>query len=184
MANWADTSYTIEGNPESLRKIHEAILHHSVREGSSDSWEGNVINQLGLNPDDTPQRYLRGFIEEPVEFTGDLLKFNAEEAWGVTDFDEFLTDIFPDIKVWWSTEEPMLEVYQTNDKEGKFYPERYIIDLCINEKDDMEYFQTKEQALQWLSSRYGYSTEEQIEAFNNAHEKTDNYINLHSIEVV
>ena len=37
--------------------------------------------------------------------TNDTLSFYAEEAWGLTDFNEVLAEHFPDIKIYWVVEE-------------------------------------------------------------------------------
>ena len=156
MANWAFTSYAIEGPVEVLRKIYSAILHPQIREGSSPGWEGNVCITLGATWKEghTSEggKYLRGFINgEPWFNENGTLRFDTEEAWGVTDFDEVLQDKFPDIKVYWVTEEPNMEVYRTNDKEAKYFKDRYYIDTCVDGNYQSEYFTNEKSALKWLS---------------------------------
>ena len=68
MPNWAYTSYAIEGPKEDLQKIEQAILHPEVKEGSDESWEGNVLNTLGSkwvgrDQDRKNGLYMRGFID-------------------------------------------------------------------------------------------------------------------------
>ena len=49
MANWASSSYVIEGPAKTLKKIYKAIKHPVVQEKSSEDWEGNVLLTLGIN---------------------------------------------------------------------------------------------------------------------------------------
>ena len=68
MANWACTDYIIEGPDEILLKITEAIKHPVVTPGSDETWEGNVLNTLGIKwkgrqPDGSGY-YMRGFIQD------------------------------------------------------------------------------------------------------------------------
>ena len=83
MANWAYTSYAIEGNKESLEKIYEAILHPDVKEGSTEGWEGNVLRALGIEWEDgTPNgkgKDLRGFINDEPWWGNDEHTFNILE---------------------------------------------------------------------------------------------------------
>ena len=55
MANWAQTSYRIEGNSEDLQKLNDlckAFLSKErpvMEEGASEEWEGNIILALGID---------------------------------------------------------------------------------------------------------------------------------------
>ena len=140
MANWASTDYVIEGPKETLKKIYDAIQHPDTSEGDN-GWEGGVLKALGITwkerQSDGSGYYMRGFIQDPesVEFnpeTDKVLTFYAEEAWGATDFNEVLEKEFPDIKVYYNVIEEGEEIYATNDKEGKYFTDRFIVDTCIN----------------------------------------------------
>lgn len=193
MANWASTSYVIEGNPETLEKIHDAILHHKVQEGSNSNWEGNVLIALGIDKEllaDRANGYIRGFIQGDSWFDGNTLKFDAEEAWGVTDFDDYLAELFDDIRIYWISEEPGMRIYQTNDADGKYFPDRFYVDTCIDGEYESEYFKTKQAAYDWLAEITDgrVSSEEDAESFNADYEDSDasdeNYIYVHEFEIV
>ena len=68
MANWASTSYVIEGSKEDVSKVYQVIedfmngRKKPVAETASDSWEGNIVKTLGAS-DEQMKKYLRGFIE-------------------------------------------------------------------------------------------------------------------------
>lgn len=189
MPNWCTTDYVIEGPHETLKKINDAILHHEVEENSSSDWEGNVLKALGITWERIPDEkgyYMKGFIQDSSFLDEDTLKFYAEEAWGITDFNLVLEKNFPDIKVYFNGEEPNMEVYLTNDKEGKYFPNRYFVDTCINRVYNSEYFKTKEKAYKWLSeiSNNKVTNEEQVEAFNTEPLDEDDFIYIHEFAIV
>lgn len=189
MANWATTNYVIEGNPKSLKEIYDAILYPDCEPSSDKSWEGNVLRTISPSIDLSKYRYMRGFIYDDPELSN-VLKFSAEEAWGVTDFDDALTDLFDDIKVYWVTEEPGMEVYETNDANGKYFTDRYWVDTALSDIYRSEYFKTEKEVYKWLSDITDgkVKTEADVEKFNKGHEDagTDdgNFICVHEFRIV
>ena len=123
MANWATTSYRIENKPENLHELHnlcKAFLNKErpvMEEGASEEWEGNIILALGI---DKGSSYLRGFIQE-CELEDGVLRIEANEAWGATDFRHLLEGHYEDMKVYYIVEEEGCEVYATNDVEGSTF---------------------------------------------------------------
>ena len=193
MANWASTAYAIEGQ-ETLEKIEKAILEHPVEEGSSEDWEGNVLKALNIdwepNTPDGKGYYMRGFIQDEPWFDGSTLRFYAEEAWGATDFHEVLEKNIPDIKVFYVVEEEGGDVYATNDKEGKYFPDRYWVDTCIDGDYQSEYFQFESSVYKWLHDITDgkVKSAEDVEKFNSDHEDEcdddENFIDIHVFAVV
>ena len=189
MPNWCMTSYTIVGEKSDVQKIHEEIENHPVKEGSSESWQGNILNALGVSYDALENRDVRGFLYDE-DYLGDIgdgqaqLRVNFEEAWSRTEFAEVLRQVFPDISIYWVAEEPGCDIYQTNDAEGNFYPERYYVDTCIGGDYQSEYFITEEEAYEWLSQISDCKCEADVDAFNEANEGTDEFIYVHEYEVV
>lgn len=193
MPNWAYTSYAVEGPKETLQKIEQAILHHPVVENSSGDWEGNVLEALDIkwvsrDQDRENGLYMRGFIhEKPWWIDDNVLRFCANEAWNVTDFDKALLSAFPDIKVYWATEEEGMGIYATNDKEGKYFSDRFYVDTCINGDYQSEYFNTKETAFAWISklTEGKVKTEEEVEAFNDDVDRDpDDFIYVHEYRII
>lgn len=203
MANWASTAYVIEGPENTLNKIWEAIQNPSTCvEDSSKGWEGNILLSLGIPWEERhvakektdgaetvlycKGHYLRGFIDEDYyKDAKGFLHLFAEEAWGLTDFAELLSSKFPDIKVYWTVQEDGAEIYCTNDKEGKYFPERVYVDVCYNGDYYSEYFPDEESALKWLSeiTKNKICTEKDVEKFNEDMEDSDDYIYVHYYDV-
>lgn len=195
MANWAYTNYVIEGPAETLQKIYEAIQHHDIEEGSSDHWEGNVLNTLGIEWErqklDGSGYYMRGFIQYDtvnLDIERSILSFDAEEAWGATDFNEALEKGLPDVKVFYEVIEEGGDVYFTNDKEGKYFSERYYVDTCIKGNFESDYFETEEQVLNWLADLTNgeVNTMKDVDEFNKRAERQcnedENFINIHEFK--
>lgn len=190
MPNWCLTDYMIEGSEESLKKINDALLNHDVVEDSSENWEGNVLIALGYSEKElrgvNTKYYLRGFVTsyEPPKSFEYPLSLNCEEAWNVTDFRKLLEEKLPDVKVYFTAEEPGCEYYVTNDEEGIYFPDRYYMDACIGNDWYSEYFGTKEDALEYISQISDCKTEEDIEKFNENQKDYDEYITIHEFKII
>lgn len=190
MANMASVSYAIEGPKENLQKIDEAIV---VAVNSDDNrYEMCQAAEYLKLPIEEGKTRLGGEItEEPTwdENTG-ALRFWSEERWGLQDFAELLEKRFPDIKVFWIEEEPGMEIYCTNDSAGKYFPERYWVDTCIDGIYNSKYFKTEEEGYKWLEKlTYGrVKSEDDVDKFNSDYEDSgtdnENFIYIHEFEVV
>ena len=188
MANWAQTSYRIEGNSEDLQKLNDlckAFLSKErpvMEEGASEEWEGNIILALVI---DKGSSYLRGFIQE-CELEDGVLCIEASEACGATDFRHLLEGHYEDMKVYYIVEEEGCEVYATNDVEGKYFSYRFAVDSCVEGEDEFEYFKTEAEALQYITGRLNRNSisVEEIKEWNEEHELDDDYISLHEYEIV
>lgn len=167
MANIASVTYAIEGSKESLQKINEAISAAvDIKDNRYELYK--AAEYLGLPIVKNITR-LGGEIDEKPELLDGVLRFHSEERWGLQDFARLLEQHFPGIKVYWIVEEPGLEVFCTNDREGKYFPERYWVDTCY----DSEYFETEEQAYKWLDK----ITHGEIKTKSDVEKYNDNAIN-------
>ena len=197
MANWAWTQYVVEGPKKTLNKIEKALKHPDVQENSSPSWEGNVLRALKIEWEQKTSedkgsyssKYMRGFIAEiswgNKEHT--LLRFDAEEAWGITDFGEVLEGAFKDIKIYYESEEPGMGIFITNDKDGKYFKDRFYADVCINGDYYSDYFIKEEEMYHCISkwSNGKINNKEEVERFNESPETNpDDFIIIIPIKVV
>lgn len=154
MANWASTSYRIEGNQKDLQELYnlcKAFMDKErpvMEEGASENWGGNIILALGEEIDGS---YIRGFIQERKLSDG-LLSIEAEEAWDATDFRHLLENHYENMKVYFIVEEEGCEVYATNDAAGRIGRDSATMD--------------------------------EIEEWNEEHEDNDEYININEYKIV
>lgn len=191
MANWASTSYRIEGSKSDLERVFGVIDDFikgrvaSTREDATADWEGNIVKALGAMDEEIDNNYLRGFIQD-YELDGDTIRIEAEEAWGATDFRHVLGKLMPDLTIYYIVEEAGCEVFATNDTDGKYYPERYLVDAYVKDVDYYEFFETEKQMKSFVSSLLEKEdfTEEDIEAWNEEHEDDDSHINVHEFKYV
>ena len=185
MANMASVAYAIEGNKESLEKIKDAILKAMPQREHWDELEACI--NLGFTEDELDNKRLGGEIPDEPDLIDGVLRFWAEERWGFQDFEELLRQRFPDIKVYWVVEESGCEVYATNDKKGKYFPERYWVDTAQDDIYQSEYFVTEEAMYKWLNEKYGVKSKEEVEAWNANYEDSgtddENFIYIHEFEV-
>ena len=85
MANWASTSYAIEGSKSDLARVSNVINSFMkgntkpVEANASKEWEGNIVKALGASEEQMKNNYLRGFIQT-YEITDGVLYIEAEEA--------------------------------------------------------------------------------------------------------
>lgn len=111
MANWASTSYRIEGGKSDLERVYGVIdgfmteKLKPVSETASKDWEKNIVKALGATDEQLSKSHLRGFIQE-YEMDGDTIRIEAEEAWGTTDFRHVLRQLMPDLTIYFIVEEP------------------------------------------------------------------------------
>lgn len=184
MANWANTSYIIEGTKEDLDRIWEAITNPQRTPDADEGWEGDVLNSLGINWD-RDNLTMRGFIEQSYR-DKEGIHLEAEKAWERTDFCKVLQEEFPNISIFWITEEPGMEIYATNDSKGKYFSSRYCLDAFLDIDYYSEYFDTKEEAFQYINkiTKGKVNSQENIDEYNKQNKDTDNFISLHKFTVI
>ena len=188
MANMASVAYAIEGPQKNLEEILGAIC---LAMTDKKHWtEYIACEHLGFSEQELDGKRLGGEIDEDPTLENGVLRFWAEERWGLQDFEELLRQKFPDIKVYWIVEESGCEVYCTNDKEGKYFSTRYWVDTAQDDIYQSEYFKTEEAMYKWLSkiTNGRVKSAEDVEEFNSdyedACEEDENFICIHEFEVV
>ena len=187
MANMASVSYVIEGSKESLSAICQAIC--KAFNNKDKHWDEYAICiNLGFSDKELEQFKLGGELLNSPSLGNSFIRFDTEERWGIQDFKTLLKHKFPDIKVYWIVEECGFEIYCTNDKEGKYFPERFWVDTCIDDSYNSEYFETKEQVYKWLNKLTlgRIKCEEDVTNFNADYENDgadENFIYVHEFDI-
>ena len=186
----ASVAYAIEGPKETLNKIFQAIVT-AIHTDDNRYEEYKACEYLEI-PIEEGKTRLGGEISEEPHFDysqgHSALRFSAEERWGLQDFEELLRQRFPGIKVYWVVEESGCEVFCTNDREGKYFPDRYWVDTAQDDVYQSEYFRTEEAMYKWLSKKYGVKNREEVDAFNSGYEDSgtdgENFIYIHEFEII
>ena len=189
MPNWCDTTYKCVGDRKQVQELHRAIQSIERRKtplienGFGKLWLGCLVSKLGFDWNDYR---CRGEITD-YYLEGDVLTIYQSTAWceqeGVR---ECIEKKFPGIKVYYLEEEPGMCLYMTNDRNGDYFTERYLIDSY----DGPEYYDTLEDVAKEVSELTGKEVKadrkEIVEALEQ-HQRLqdeDSFYYFHEIEVV
>lgn len=191
MPNWCSNSVTIVGDRaevEQLNRIMEELENRqepSISNGFGTTWLGCLVDALGESTDDI---YCRGEWMCRTFEEGEL-RFEVESAWSPsTEVFDLIEQKFESLKCYYVAEEPGMCIYVTNDASGEYYSERYKVDMCLPCGEDcIEYFEEKQQALDYISKlAEEHIGEEGVERLNNQwqEESYDAYCYLYEFDVV
>lgn len=189
MPNWCSTSYVFEGKKEEIADLHKKLQSLTklpqplVENGYGKLWLGCVITLFG---GDWSMINCRGDIDnldKPQETT---LSLTTSTVWGdIPEVWNFVLKQYPSIKYYFCAEEPDCYYYATNDKEGKYFTDRFIVE---QNEVGTEYHTTESElfaditirTLMPISSRA--EMEAAITQYNIAHEEQE--INVYEYAVV
>ena len=172
MANYCNTSYVVEGSKEDLDNLYNTMYKLQnmekplVENGFGTTWLGCLITELGGNREDYYCKGEWGGLERH----GDSVRFVTEYAWQPP-FDTIglLQEKFPSLAFYFIAEEPGCEVFKKNDKEGKYFPENYLLFHVLpdNRKGDGVRFQSKADVYRYLSEKTGQniSSDEELNVY-------------------
>ena len=128
MANYTFTTYWVEGTKEAIHQLHDAIAN-------AEGWTSKAFKNLGINTEGKEDEYLgwsRAEWHNP--------KVEDKDDYSVLQFEEYypwergtmMPDLFEEERfegklthLYYYTEDRGL--FETNDKEGKYYPNRLVV---------------------------------------------------------
>lgn len=159
MPNWCFTQYAITGDTNELQALNETLsdLWNAkkplVENGFGKNWLGCLVKALGGNPN---KIWCRGDFRdnkiEPGPEGCPVLRFTTETAWGRSvEVEDFLSQWYPSLSIWFFEEEGGNGIYQTNDSDALYFKKQIL--LTIGEEDD-EYC-TREEVIEKLSAFAG-----------------------------
>ncbi len=190
MANQSDVVYKCIGDPKEVRSLYKIINANDkrktsrVKNGFGTLWIGNIIDALG---EDWEKLRCRGEIIG-YHIENNLLTIYQSTAWCEQEgFRECIEKKFPSIKVYYREEEPGCDVYYTNDADRNYFPERYL----LNNNDEPLYFNTIEEAAEYVSGIVNQKVEANMTAIEKAldeyeeeNKDEDVYFSFHEFQVV
>lgn len=182
MPNWCSTSYVVTGDKNEVRDLYEKMRSLEEREkplvknGFGVTWLGNLVTLLGRSWEEV---YCRGeWSELTVDIDNDELRFCTMTAWAeLRQLRHFLQEKYPSLTFYFRSEEPGMCIFQTNDKEGIYFPERYKVEHW-DEED--EYCTDLEEVFDMVSDITG-TTVQNLEEMNKA---IDQYNEVHEHEPI
>ena len=157
MPNWCSTVYKCTGRKSSVKKLYEALNKLKGSEKSrvendfGNLWLGNVVEFFG---GDWEKICCRGVIlNYKMNDTRDILTITQETAWSEQgDFRRFLEFTLPGLKIYYQEEEPMEDLFYTNDNTGLYFPEKYILDGSDDVDTIYEYYTTLEDVIKGVET--------------------------------
>lgn len=155
MANWCFSNYIIEGPKEDLDALDNIMTSLKqmekplVENGFGVWWCGCIVAILGGN---TQEIYCRGEVID-YSYEGGVIKMQIESAWSeLREFRLFLLKKLPKLKFYYQSEEPEMCVFNTNDKDGRYFSERWLLDWNDEAKNlyIYEYFKDLPAVIEYL----------------------------------
>lgn len=158
MSNLAFMSVCFEGKRRELRSLYGKMKRLQERKHPlvdndfycPTRWLGNLVVSLGA---DYQEVYCCG-TWDGLNLNGNILSFNTETA-SKPPFRllKLISDVYPSLKFYFEAEGDDWDCFLTNDAEGKYYPNRYLVDSDLG----YEYFVKIEEVCQFLSPHINLS---------------------------
>ncbi|HJC16857.1 MAG TPA: hypothetical protein H9937_02670 [Candidatus Alistipes stercorigallinarum] len=182
MPNWCSTSYVVTGDKNEVRDLYEKMRSLEEREkplvknGFGVTWLGNLVTLLGRSWEEVSCRGEWSGLT--VDIDNNELRFHTMTAWAeLWQLRHFLQEKYPSLTFYFRTEEPGMCIFQTNDKEGTYFPERYKVEHWDEEG---EYCMDVEAVFDTVSDITG-TTVQNLEEMNKA---IDTYNEVHEYELI
>ena len=197
MPNWNTTDYTLYGNKDNIKRLYTDLKNTVDIDRTKESkpftflgnsyWLGYIKKSLLPEvEEELPARGEISYIEEEIEdHDNDMasLKLTTETAWvACSELMDKIAEKY-DLQLFYYSEEPGCEIFETNDLEGQFYSFRYMVD---SEKEGIEYYDTFEQVAEAIADMTGIrlnnisEADDKLSAFNN----DDTFLIINEISVV
>lgn len=139
MATYIFTTYWVEGAKEAVHQLHDAIAN-------ADGWTSKAFKNLGINTEGKEEEYSGWFRAEwhnpKVEDKDDYSVLQFEECYpwvlGTMMPDLFEEELFEGklTHLYYYAEERDSGLFQTNDAEGKYFPNRLVISMPPEDEED------------------------------------------------
>lgn len=167
MVNWCTTAYVIEGNAKELESLYKAMTE--VKMGKNPNVEdpfgsvGLLCLVKSLNGDRSKMD-CRGYWKN-LEINGDTLKVTTLTAWKPSNkILDFICEKFPSLGYYYRAEESGKLIYETNDRNGKYFPEKYRVEIFTPEEVlHTKYFTELSAVYGWLEEQSGQPVKSEAE---------------------
>jgi len=158
----------------------------TIKNGFGTTWLGCLVEALGSSWQEVSCRGEWSCLEQH----DDHLTFCTSSAWTEPrEVFDLIQQKVPSLKVFYLSVEPGCEYYVVRDAKGRFFPDRYIVDLGTVDGEYLtEYFEDLDSALEWIWKQTGVNVNNEgdvvvLDAELNA-QNPDAFCYLHQIEVI
>lgn len=187
MPNWCLTDYIIAGDEEEISDLYNKLSSLPSRDNVHENsfgkfWLGNVVELFGGNWE---QINCRGGLYDLEKISPTEITFRTETAWGdLPQVWDFVLKQYPSLQYYFYAEEWGNCYYASNDHEGKYFPDRFIVDKYAEGNSG---YTTREDAMRNVSAHIAQPIESwadmlsKVAKFNEDNE--DNEIYIYEIQV-
>ena len=144
MPNWCSNEERIFGPRKEIVPLFQNIRKWTSKKyrenGFGNLWLGNIVLGAGFEVDGDGENHLRcrGALSSDPELydgekEGSYISFTSETAWIPMRnmWEKILARHAPNCKYLFRSEECGMGYYATNDRDGGFFPEDFLVDCCI-----------------------------------------------------
>jgi hypothetical protein len=173
-----------EGNKEEIKDLYEKLksleeMEKPLLESNfGKSWLGYVVCLFG---GDWVKINCRGSFMNLELLDENTIQLHTETAWGdMPEVWDFVLKNYQSITYYFYAEETGVCYYATNDSEGKYFPERFVVEQF---EEGTEYFENETDMFSYIASVTGKTITNRedmnvaIEMFNSEHENDKIYEN-------
>jgi hypothetical protein len=177
-----------EGNKEDIKGLYDKLRSLEEMEkpllenGFGKRWLGCVAGLFGGNWEEIN---CRGDFMNLELLDDNTIQLYTETAWGdMPEVWDFVLKNYQSVTYYFYAEETGVCYYATNDFEGKYFPERFIVEQS---GEGTEYFENETDMFSYIASVTGKTITDRedmdtaIEMFNSEHE--DDMIYVNEVEV-
>jgi hypothetical protein len=183
MPNWCHTDYKFEGSAREIKDLYnklkslEEMEKPLIKNDFGKNWLGCVVNLFGGRLE---KRNCRGSFYDLKLLDDNTIHLHTETAWAnMPEVWGLVLGNYESIVDYFYTEEVGECYYATNDVEGKYFPERFVVDQI---GEPAEFFENKEGLYGYVSliTESHVSNKEEmdtaIESYNSENEDNEIYI--------
>lgn len=166
MPNWCFTYYAAEGPKDQLQKLYDTMARVAsmsppglIENSFGSSWLGNLVMASGVDPLKQQNFRCRGeYYSVDLNQSG-YLTFDTMTAWCEADDTRHLIEQkFPGVHLYYISEEFGCGYWETNDLQGKYFPERYYFSAeDYDDAGDGNYYESLEELLEAVKKATGLS---------------------------
>lgn len=193
MPNWCNTNYKVTGKAENVARLASVMKELGEMSGSGllangfgPTWLGNLIAKEGGDPNAIRCRgeWSLDYPDQPV--SDGVLSFSVMSAWSeMEEWRHFVERKF-DVKVYYLAEEFGAWVFQTNDREHRFFSDEYYFSTDFAESSESDYYSSLEAliaSVQNVTGATGLSSFEDCESALNEYQRNHDSFEYFLIQI-
>ena len=156
MPNWCGNTMAVYGSPAELKDFHQKLVNAREKGDQLKHWHlYQIYEEFGYTEQEILESdsngYIRGYFDDitDIEVTNDgvsYFKLYYESAWApmIDGFDWLIQRHYQTLAQVTIAEECGCEVYINTDVTGRFFPDKYVLDI---EDDDVSYCESEKEVV-------------------------------------